>query len=58
MEMIKRFFKDESGATMVEYAVLVALIAMASIGMIYILGGQINTNFANIKDCLKDAKTC
>lgn len=28
MELVKKFFKDESGASMVEYGLLVALIAV------------------------------
>lgn len=58
MEMIKRFFKDESGATMVEYAVLVALIAVAVIAIVYSLGGEINTKFEEIRDCIKTPADC
>lgn len=48
MKMIKKFFNDESGATMVEYAILVALIAVAAIAIIAVLGGQINTAFTSV----------
>ena len=38
MERIKNFFKDESGASAVEYGLLVALIAVVIIGAVTILG--------------------
>jgi pilus assembly protein Flp/PilA len=49
--MIKKlinFFKDEEGATMVEYALMVALIAVLCIGAVTALGGGIQTAFGNI----------
>ncbi len=47
MEKIRNFFKDESGANMVEYALLVALIGIALIGTLTILQGGIDTAFQN-----------
>ncbi|MDX1351859.1 MAG: Flp family type IVb pilin [Thiomicrorhabdus sp.] len=52
MGMIKKFFNDESGATMVEYAILVALIAVAAIVIIGVLGGQINDAFTAVSNQL------
>ncbi len=49
-EMIRSFIDDESGATMVEYAVLVALIAVAAITIIATLGAQINAAFQEVSD--------
>ena len=48
MEKLIRFFKDEEGATAVEYGLLVALIAAVIIGTVAVLGGQINTAFQTI----------
>jgi len=45
MERIKNFFKDESGASAVEYGLLVSLIAVAIIVAVTSLGGSINTKF-------------
>ena len=45
MERIKNFFKDESGASAVEYGLLVALIAVVIIGAVTALGTSINTKF-------------
>ncbi len=52
MEMIKKFFNDESGATMVEYAVLVALIAVAVIATVVLLGTAISNKFDEVKECI------
>lgn len=49
---IINFLKDESGATMVEYAILVALISVASIVIIATLGGQINDAFTAVSTTL------
>lgn len=45
MEKIWKFFKDESGANMVEYALLLALIALVSIAALQILGPTIAAKF-------------
>ena len=45
MEKIRNFFKDESGASAVEYGLLVALIAVVIIGAVTALGGNINDQF-------------
>jgi pilus assembly protein Flp/PilA len=43
MERIKNFFKDESGASAVEYGLLVALIAVIIIGAVSLLGQNLST---------------
>jgi pilus assembly protein Flp/PilA len=45
MERIKNFFKDESGASAVEYGLLVALIAVVIIGAVTTLGQNISGKF-------------
>ena len=45
MKKLINFFKDEEGATMVEYALMVALIAVALIGTVTALKGGIGTTF-------------
>ncbi len=50
MEMVKKFFKDESGASLVEYGLLVALIAIATIVAINLLQQGVNTTFNNAAD--------
>jgi Flp pilus assembly pilin Flp len=41
MNVIKNLLKDEQGASMAEYALLLALIAVATIGALQVLSGQI-----------------
>lgn len=40
---IRQFLRDEHGATMVEYALLVALIALVVIGAVGLLGTNAST---------------
>jgi len=44
--------KRERGATAIEYALMVALIAVAIIVIVTALGGQLVTVFTKIKDAL------
>ena len=46
MERLKRFLKDEEGASMAEYALLVALIALVVIAGATILGIAVNNKIA------------
>ncbi len=52
---LKNVLVDEDGATLVEYALVVALIAVACITVIGTLGGQIQKNFTNITSQLGKA---
>jgi pilus assembly protein Flp/PilA len=42
------FIRDEEGASAIEYALLVGLIALAIAGGASLLGGAINTRFGNL----------
>ena len=48
-----RFMKDEEGASMVEYALLVALIAVVVIAGALFLGGAIETKFNEVGSTLE-----
>jgi pilus assembly protein Flp/PilA len=48
MEKIQNFFKDESGASAVEYGLLVSLIAVAIIGAVTALGGKLSALFTGV----------
>jgi pilus assembly protein Flp/PilA len=50
MEMVKKFFKDECGATMIEYGLMVALVAIATIVAVGYLQQGLNTTFNNAAD--------
>ncbi len=45
-----RFIRDEEGASMVEYALLVALIAVVVIAAALFLGNQISEKFSEVGD--------
>jgi pilus assembly protein Flp/PilA len=42
-----RFTKDERGANLVEYLLLVSLIAMAVMAAVIFMGSQLNSGFDN-----------
>ncbi|HEX9777515.1 MAG TPA: Flp family type IVb pilin [Geopsychrobacteraceae bacterium] len=48
MEMIKRFFKDEEGATAVEYGIMVAAIAAVIIGIVFAIGTNVKDTFTEV----------
>jgi pilus assembly protein Flp/PilA len=53
--MIKKlmnFFKDEEGATMVEYGLMVALIAVVCIVAVTLIGTNLNIVFNNVATAL------
>lgn len=42
MKLVERLFRDESGATAVEYSLLLGGVAAAIIVMIYVFGAKVN----------------
>jgi len=55
MERIKNFFKDESGATAVEYGLMVALIAAVIIGVVTTLGTNLHDKFSTVSTAVGGA---
>lgn len=53
--MIKDFFKDEAGASAVEYGLLVALIAVVIIGAVSMLGTTISSMFTSVSNAISTA---
>jgi len=47
-----RFGDTERGAALVEYALLLALIAVVAIGALTLLGGNVNKKFTSIANSL------
>jgi len=45
--------RDEEGATMVEYALMVALIAVVAVAMVMGVGDAVNTSFSTINSALQ-----
>jgi pilus assembly protein Flp/PilA len=53
MKTIRKFLKDESGATAIEYGLIAAGIALAIITVVNGLGSNLNKKFASINASLK-----
>ena len=51
--LLKRFAKDESGATAVEYGLVAAGISVAIIAVVQGLGTKLNTTFTSVQTALK-----
>ncbi len=52
---LRTFAKDESGQDLLEYALLVALIALVAFGAVKMAGSSVNTIFGNIASQLSSA---
>ena len=52
MELLKKLFSDESGQGLVEYALIIALIAVVAVAAITILGGRIANMFNTVANDL------
>lgn len=52
---LRTFAKDESGQDLLEYALLVALIALVAFGAVKMAGTSVNTIFGNIASQLSSA---
>jgi pilus assembly protein Flp/PilA len=55
MSMFRRFVKDESGSTAIEYGLIASLVALAIIVMLGTLGGNLNATFKTVADQLTAA---
>ncbi|HYS46318.1 MAG TPA: Flp family type IVb pilin [Rhizomicrobium sp.] len=53
MNLISRFVRDESGATAIEYGLIAALIAVAIITAVKLVGTNLSTTFDNVASNLK-----
>ncbi len=50
--LFSRFVKDESGATAIEYSLIAALIGVAVISAVKMLGTTLSAKFSNISNNL------
>ncbi|HEX8571097.1 MAG TPA: Flp family type IVb pilin [Caulobacteraceae bacterium] len=57
MKFMKRFRKDESGATAIEYGLIAALISVTIIAAVTSLGGQLKTTFNTMSTKMTTANT-
>ena len=51
--LLKRFWRDDSGATAIEYGVMAALIAVVMITAVTALGTALSTKFNNVANAVK-----
>jgi pilus assembly protein Flp/PilA len=56
-KFVTRFLKDESGATAIEYGLIVALIAVVIIAAVTAIGGTLNDTFTEVNTSLSEAGT-
>lgn len=52
MHLFGLLHRDEEGATMVEYGLMVALIAVVALAAVTLLGGNVTAMFQKIADAL------
>lgn len=55
--MFNRLLKDESGATMIEYGLIAALISVAAIAALTAMGGSLKSMFSFVGTQLDSAVT-
>jgi pilus assembly protein Flp/PilA len=52
MYLLRKFFKDESGATLIEYGMVAALLSIAAIIALQALGSQLQIIFNTVSSYL------
>lgn len=53
LQLLNRFRRDDQGAALVEYGILVGLIAVICIAAVVIVGTQVSTAFSKIASALQ-----
>jgi pilus assembly protein Flp/PilA len=53
--LFNRFVSDESGATAIEYGLIAALLAVAIIASVRLVGTELTTTFGNVQTELSTA---
>ncbi len=55
MKFINKLFRNEDGATAIEYGLIAALIAVAAIAALQGLGSELQTTFGNATTAMEGA---
>ena len=55
MSTVRKFVKDDSGATAIEYGLIAALVSVVIIAILTTLGENLNATFATVADELNTA---
>ncbi len=50
MRTLKKFIRDEQGATAIEYGLIAALVSVAIIGILTTLGDNLTATFQTVSD--------
>jgi pilus assembly protein Flp/PilA len=58
MQMLRRFLKDEAGATAIEYGLIAALVGVVIITGLTLLGPSLSNTFTDISTCVDDPNAC
>jgi pilus assembly protein Flp/PilA len=53
LQLLNRFYKDQSGATVIEYGLIAAGISIVIIATVQALGGSLNATFTTVSNALK-----
>jgi pilus assembly protein Flp/PilA len=53
IECIRRFIRNQEGATAIEYGLIAAGISVAIIAVVQTLGSNLNTTFTSVSTALK-----
>ena len=54
LQMLRMRFRDQEGATAVEYGIMVALIAVVIIAAVFMLGDNLSDLFQGTADCIEN----
>jgi len=54
-EIFAKLWKDDSGATAIEYGLIAALVSVAAIGALTAMGGSLEAMFTTVSTALADA---
>lgn len=57
LSLIRRFRRNNDGATAIEYGLIAALIAVAAIAAMTTIGKNLNTTFENVADEIAKGKS-
>ncbi len=55
LKTIGHFYRDESGATAIEYGLIAALVSVAAIGALTTMGNTLNTLFTTVSNAMNTA---
>ncbi len=57
LKNVKSFIRNENGATLIEYGLIVALISVVAIVAVRGVGSKVNTAFTNVNTALGNTTT-